>query len=159
MLTYFSGAMFTLETNLYLQACHQAEYIRKVLQTSNKRSTFQKMGFKGSGADWQAASAAKEFLQCGGGKGRQLRPWTFLDLLWHRLHSQHLPFPCAQAKVVPNTRRKTGRTVRAMESEDFYVHCSPIGTNLPLKCSRLSLLWLLPWVLSSGSPIHFNIKM
>lgn len=36
--------MFTLETNLYLQACHQAEYIRKILQTPNKRPIFQKTG-------------------------------------------------------------------------------------------------------------------
>lgn len=41
-LTYFSSTMLTLETNLYLQACHQAEYIRKLLQAPDKSSSFKK---------------------------------------------------------------------------------------------------------------------
>lgn len=41
MLTNSTSSWFTLETNFYLQACQQAEYIRKQLQAPDKSSSLQ----------------------------------------------------------------------------------------------------------------------
>lgn len=40
-LTHVSSTKFTSETNLFLQACHWAQYLRRQLQTSDKSSHFQ----------------------------------------------------------------------------------------------------------------------
>lgn len=160
LLTYFSSTTFTLETNVYLQTCHQAEYIRKLLQTPDKSSSFTKT--------WN--SKGVELTD-----KRLLQPKNFCNAEREGVTAQTVDLPSfafAQSELSASSLSpRTDKGCAKCQEEDR-THCegsgnwSPFmsiaaltGTSpVPFKYSRLFLLRLFAWVLPSAAPFILTWK-